>query len=149
MSKTLFERLIDRELPCQVVYESDQVFAFLDIAPRSPGHVLLVPKEPAATLDLLSDDAAAALGRALPRLCRAVMQASGATAYNVLQNNGAMANQEVPHVHIHIIPRRHKGEGLVMTGPTNDLSIEAGQAMADKIRAALGNSTPLSGAHAE
>lgn len=137
MVKTLFERLIEKELPCHAVYEDAHVFAFLDIAPRSPGHLLLVPKEPAATMDLLSDTAAAALGRVLPRLCRAVMAASGAAAYNVLQNNGAMANQEVPHVHIHIIPRRHKDEGLVMTGSTSALSEKDGQAMAHKIKAAL------------
>jgi histidine triad (HIT) family protein len=137
MAKTVFERLIDREIPCHIVYENAQVFAFLDIAPRSPGHILVVPKEKAATMDALSDGAAAALGAVLPRLCRAVMRASGAEAYNVLQNNGAMANQEVPHVHIHIIPRRHKEEGLIMTGPTGKLSHEEGQALALRMRAEL------------
>jgi histidine triad (HIT) family protein len=135
--KTLFERLIDRELPCHIVYEDPRVFAFLDIAPRSPGHTLVVPKEAAATMDALSDSSAAAVGAVLPKICRAVMRASGADAYNVLQNNGAMANQEVPHVHVHIIPRRHKEEGLIMTGPTQTLTEEDGQAMAQKLRAEL------------
>ena len=53
----------------------------------------------------LSDESAAAIGRVLPRLCRAVLQASGASAYNILQNNGASAHQAVFHVHFHIIPR--------------------------------------------
>lgn len=139
MAKTLFERLIDRELPCHIVYEDALVFAFLDIAPRSPGHTLVVPKEAAATMDALSEASAAALGAVLPKICRAVMRASGADAYNVLQNNGAMANQEVPHVHVHIIPRRHKKEGLIMEGPTNKLGDEDGQAMAQKMQAALLN----------
>lgn len=137
MAKTLFQRLIDRELPCHIVYEDAQVFAFLDIAPKSYGHTLLVPKEPAATMDMLSDGAAAALGAVLPRLCRAVMRASGAEAYNVLQNNGALAHQEVPHVHLHIIPRRHASEGLSFTGATGTLAQEEGEAMALKMRAEL------------
>lgn len=121
MAKTLFERLIDRELPCHIIYEDAWVMAFLDIHPRAPGHTLVVPKEPAPTLDALSEPSAAALGRVLPRLCRAVMRASGSTAYNVLQNNGAMANQEVPHVHVHIIPRPSLDMGLEQRGPSFDL----------------------------
>lgn len=115
MSETVFSRIIRGELPCHKVYEDEHVIAFLDIAPLSRGHTLLVPKEPAATLDRLSDDSAAALGRALPRLCRAVMQATGATAYNVLQNNGREAHQAIFHVHFHIIPRfsgQSEGAGL-------------------------------------
>ena len=71
-----------------------------------------VPKERAAQWHQLSDDSAAALGRVLPRLCRAVLKATGATAYNVLQNNGADAHQAVMHVHFHIIPKLGDGRGL-------------------------------------
>ena len=139
MQKTLFERLIARELPCHIVYEDALVFAFLDIAPRSPGHTLLIPKEPAATMDVVSESTAAALGAVLPRLCRAVMQVSGAKAYNVLQNNGAMANQEVPHVHIHIIPRRFKEEGLCIQGDAGKLDDNEGRDIAKRIREQLLN----------
>lgn len=102
---TVFQRIIAGELPCHRVFESDLVLAFLDIAPLSRGHTLLIPKEPAATMDQLSEPSAAALGRALPALCRAIIQATGCSAYNVLQNNGQAAHQAVPHVHFHIIPR--------------------------------------------
>ncbi|MCB1035585.1 MAG: HIT domain-containing protein, partial [Acidobacteria bacterium] len=78
---------------------------FLDIGPLSLGHTLVIPKERRAFLHELSEESAAALGRALPRLCRAVLQATGATSYNVLQNNGSPANQAVFHVHFHIIPK--------------------------------------------
>jgi histidine triad (HIT) family protein len=105
MAQTIFTKIIAGEIPCHRVYEDDNVLAFLDINPLSRGHVLVIPKEPAETLDLLSDDAAAAVGRVLPRLCRAVMAATGARHYNVLQNNGAPAHQAVFHVHFHIIPR--------------------------------------------
>ncbi|MCA9675844.1 MAG: HIT family protein [Kofleriaceae bacterium] len=105
MAETVFSKILRGELPCHKVYEDDHVLAFLDIFPLAEGHTLVIPKEPAPTLDQLSDDAAAAIGRVLPRLCRAVMAASGAAAYNVLQNNGADAHQAVFHVHFHIIPR--------------------------------------------
>ena len=102
---TLFERIIAREIPAHIVHEDDHTLAFLDIGPVARGHTLLIPKEPAATLDALPDDAAAAVGRVLPRLCRAVRDAVGAPALNVLQNNGAAAGQAVNHVHFHLIPR--------------------------------------------
>ena len=89
MSETVFTKIIRGEIPSHRVYEDEKVFAFLDIAPLATGHLLVVPKEPAPTLDLLSDESAAAVGRVLPRLARAVMAATGTRDYNVLQNNGA------------------------------------------------------------
>jgi histidine triad (HIT) family protein len=105
MADTIFAKIIAGEIPCHKVYEDDHVLAFLDIAPLSAGHTLVVPKEPAETLDRLSEESAAAIGSILPKLCRAIVAATGATAYNVLQNNGAAAHQAVFHVHFHIIPR--------------------------------------------
>ncbi len=104
MAETIFARIIRGEIPCHRVYEDTHVLSFLDVNPLSRGHTLVVPKEPAPTLDALSDEAAAAIGRALPRVCRAVLKVTGASAYNVLQNNGAGARQSVMHVHFHIIP---------------------------------------------
>ena len=105
MSETIFSRILSGEIPCHRVYEDDHVLAFLDITPLSPGHTLVIPKEAAPTLDKLSDASAAAIGRVLPRIARAVMSATGATAFNVVQNNGVEAHQAVFHVHFHIIPR--------------------------------------------
>jgi histidine triad (HIT) family protein len=102
---TIFDRIIAGEIPCHRVYEDDHVLAFLDIGPLSRGHTLVIPKEAKAHLHQLSDDSAAAIGRVLPRLCRAVVSATGATDYNILQNNGSAAHQVVMHVHFHIIPR--------------------------------------------
>jgi histidine triad (HIT) family protein len=92
MAETIFSKILRNEIPCHKVYEDSHVLAFLDINPISRGHVLVIPKEPAETLDQLSDEASAAIGRVLPRLCRAVMRASGTSAYNVLQNNGPAAH---------------------------------------------------------
>ena len=137
MSETLFTRIIRGEIPCHRVYEDAQVLAFLDVGPLSEGHTLVIPKEAAATLDQLSDESAAALGRVLPRLCRAVMKATGATAYNVLQNNGAAAHQAVFHVHFHIIPKPSETTGLGIGWPAGKLDQTAAVDLADKIRAAM------------
>jgi len=105
MADTIFGKILRGEIPCFKVYEDDLVLAFLDVNPLAKGHVLVIPKQIAATLDQLSDESGAAIGRVLPRLARAVMKVSGATAYNVLQNNGSAAHQAVHHVHFHIIPK--------------------------------------------
>jgi histidine triad (HIT) family protein len=101
----IFTKIIDGEIPCRKVYEDEHVLAFLDVGPLSRGHTLVIPKERAAHLHDMSPDAAAALGRVLPKLCRAVVKAAGAEAYNVLVNTGAPAGQVVMHAHVHIIPK--------------------------------------------
>jgi len=112
MSDTIFTRILRGDIPCHKLYEDEHVLAFLDINPLSRGHALVIPKEPAVTLDALSDESAAAIGRVLPRIARAVMAATGTREFNVLQNNGAAAHQAVFHVHFHIIPKASDGSGL-------------------------------------
>jgi histidine triad (HIT) family protein len=112
MADTVFAKILRGEIPCHRIYEDANVLAFLDVNPLSRGHTLVIPKEPAATLDQLSDEAAAAIGRVLPRISRAVLAATGARSFNVLQNNGADAHQAVFHVHFHIIPKLDDGSGL-------------------------------------
>lgn len=121
--ETIFSKILRGEIPCYKVYEDAAVLAFLDVNPISRGHTLIIPKQAAETLDQLSDDTAAAIGRVLPRLARAIMAATGATAYNVLQNNGSAAHQAVRHVHVHIIPKHADGTGLGVvwnSGPLRD-----------------------------
>jgi histidine triad (HIT) family protein len=134
MSATIFGRIIAGSIPCHKVYEDAQVLAFLDIAPLSRGHTLVIPKEAAATLDQLSDESAAALGRVLPRICRAVMAVTGVTAYNVLENNGVGAHQVVAHVHFHIIPKPDSGAGLGIEWPAGQLGADAAQLASELVR---------------
>src|SRR4029453_5961346 len=133
MADTIFAKIIKGEVPCQRVYEDDRVLSFLDVFPLSLGHTLVVPKEPAVTLEQLSHESAAQMGRVLPRLCRAVLAATGAPAYNVLQNNGAAAHQAVMHVHFHIIPKYPDGSGLGIGWPSQSLTGEEGKKLADSI----------------
>lgn len=135
MAETIFSKILRGDIPCHRVYEDDHVLAFLDINPIAHGHVLVIPKEVAATLDQLSDEAAAAIGRVLPRLSRAVLAVTGATAFNVLQNNGAAAHQAVFHVHFHIIPKLDDDTGLGIGWPAGKL--DGGADLAKAIAAKL------------
>jgi histidine triad (HIT) family protein len=138
MADTVFGKIVRGEIPCHKVYEDEKVLAFLDINPLSEGHTLVVPKEAAETMDALSDESAAALGRVLPRLCRAVIAATGVREYNVLENNGARAHQAIAHVHFHIIPKPNAQDGLGVGWPQKTFDHGKGAALARKITAALG-----------
>lgn len=131
---TIFAKILDGQIPCHKVYEDEHVLAFLDIGPLSRGHTLVIPKERKAFLHELSDEQAAAVGRVLPRIARALLAATGASAYNVLQNNGAEAHQAVFHVHFHLIPRFEEA-GLEIGWRPGQLA--DGASLAAAIRAAL------------
>lgn len=143
MAETIFSRIIAGEIPCHRVYEDEHVLAFLDINPLSRGHTLVIPKEPAATIDALSEDSAAALGRALPRICRAVKAVTGTSDYNLLQNNGAGAHQAVMHVHVHVIPKPRGEGGLDIGWPAGELADEEGARLAAALRDELGTAGAL------
>jgi len=138
MADTIFMKIIAGEIPCLRVYEDDRVLAFLDVNPLSRGHTLVIPKEPAETIDQLSEESAAAIGRVLPRISRAILQATGATAFNLLQNNGPTAHQAVMHVHFHIIPRYADGSGLGVGWSAHSLDTEDGKQLAASLAARLG-----------
>jgi histidine triad (HIT) family protein len=97
----------------------------------------VIPKQEVATVAELSDDAAAAIGRVLPRLCRAVVKVSGAVDYNILQNNGAPAHQAVMHVHFHIIPKPNHYQGLGVEWPSSALPKDDAPGLISAFRAAL------------
>ena len=137
MAETVFSKILRGEIPSHRVYEDDHVLAFLDVNPLSRGHTLVIPKEPAETVDQLSDEAAAAIGRVLPRIARAVLAATGAKHFNILQNNGALAHQAVMHVHFHVIPKHDDGTGLGIIWKSSALGKDDGTALAQQIAAKL------------
>jgi histidine triad (HIT) family protein len=137
MADTIFSKIIRGEIPCHKLYEDEHVLAFLDIGPLSDGHTLVIPKAEVATLAELDDESAAAIGRVLPRLCRALVKVTGVEEYNVLQNNGAGAHQAVFHVHFHIIPKPDHDRGLGIKWPARSLDDDAGAKLAADVRDAL------------
>ena len=128
-----FTMIIEGSIPSHKIYEDGEVIAFLDINPFSYGHTLVVPKEPARTLDKLSEESAEALGRVLPKISKAILEATGAEEFNVLQNNGPNAYQSVFHVHFHIIPKFEDGSGLSWPFKTKPLNNEDAVSLAKSI----------------
>ena len=102
----VFCKIAAGEIPCAKILEDDAGVAFMDIGPLAEGHVLLIPRLHYETLDKIPADVAADLLRHLPALVKAVQAVTGCQGVNVLQNNGRVAHQVVPHVHFHVIPRR-------------------------------------------
>jgi histidine triad (HIT) family protein len=133
---SIFTRIVAGEVPCHRVYEDEHVIAFLDIAPLSRGHVLVVPKEERERLHELSPQSAEALGRALRAVAAAVVKATGCADYNVLQNNGTAAHQAVMHVHFHVIPKEPGGAGLGLKWDAGTAGPGAAE-LAERIRAAI------------
>lgn len=111
MDDCLFCKIIKGEIPSAKVYEDEQGYAFLDIGPLSWGHTLLVPKKHYERITEMPADEVAALTSVIPKLAAAVIEATDAEGLNVLQNNGPVSGQAVPHLHVHLIPR-HTGDGL-------------------------------------
>lgn len=106
---TIFSKIIAGEIPCIKVLETELTLAFMDINPLAPKHVLVIPKFPAAHVHEVPEDSMADIGRVLRRVCKAI----GAPQYNILQNNGPLAHQEVMHVHFHVIPKTEQ-DGLII-----------------------------------
>ena len=107
---TIFEQIIAGDIPARIVYETETVAAFLDANPLAPGHTLVVPKEPYERLDEMPGDVAADLWAAVQELTPRIEAAVDADATTVGVNNGEAAGQEVPHVHVHVVPR-FEGDG--------------------------------------
>lgn len=134
MSETIFSKIIRGEVPCHKVYEDELVLAFLDIAPLSEGHTLIIPKRFARTLDELDSESAAAIGSALQKVAKALKAETGCDAYNVLQNNEAAAHQAVMHVHFHVIPRPSDDRGLGLRWKPTTLDGGGAPAFAARLR---------------
>lgn len=107
---TIFQKIIDREIPADIVYEDDRALAFRDIAPQAPVHVLVIPKTPVVRLSEASDDQVELLGHLL-RVCRDVARSEGldASGYRVVTNNGTHGGQSVDHLHFHVLGGRQLG----------------------------------------
>lgn len=109
MSDCLFCKIAEGEIPSKKVYEDDEFFAFHDISPQAPTHVLVIPRRHIASLDEVGEDDQALLGRLL-LLCQRLARESGiAGGYRVVNNCGASAGQSVFHVHFHLLGGRPMG----------------------------------------
>ncbi|MBE9581789.1 MAG: HIT family protein [Proteobacteria bacterium] len=110
----IFCKIAAGEIPSVRVYEDDRVLAFMDINPLSEGHLLIIPKAHAATIYEITEDDFLAVMSATHKLAAAVKKALNPDGINLLQLNGRAANQVVPHLHVHIVPR-WSGDGLTIS----------------------------------
>jgi histidine triad (HIT) family protein len=110
MSKTLFEKIIAREIPAKIVYEDDLVLAFEDIKPQAPTHVLIIPKKPIPRIAEAKPEDAPVLGHLLLKAAEVAKQL-GVTesGFRLVFNNGPHAGEAVPHLHCHVIGGRALG----------------------------------------
>lgn len=133
---TIFEKIIAREIPASIIYEDEQVISFLDIKPNNKGHALVVPKKVSLNALDADEETFAHMARMAQRVARALVTALGATGVNFVMNNGEDAGQEVPHAHLHVIPR-FKDDGAFPT--FRKLSYEDGEAdaLAEEIKRAI------------
>lgn len=110
MSKTLFEKIIAREIPATIVYEDELVLAFRDIKPQAPTHVLLVPKKPIPRIAEAKPEDQQVLGHLLLKAAEVAQKLGlGKSGFRLVLNNGPDAGEAVPHLHCHIIGGRALG----------------------------------------
>lgn len=102
---TIFGKIIRREMPADIVYETDEILAFRDVSPQAPVHVLVIPKEPFANINKVDD--ALLLGK-LMQGCVAVAKSQGLieSGYRIVINSGVQAGQTVLHLHAHVLGGR-------------------------------------------
>jgi len=129
----IFCKIAAGEVPCSKILEDDSAIAFLDIGPLAKGHTLLIPKDHYVTVDEMPPELAGAVLKHLPTLVKAVKSATNCEGVNILQNNGRVAHQVIPHVHFHIIPRR-AGDEFHFNWPAGSYSEGEIEQLAQKIR---------------
>ncbi|HKI48934.1 MAG TPA: HIT family protein [Desulfobacteria bacterium] len=138
MEDCIFCKIIKGEIPSFKVYEDDQVLAFMDINPISPGHTLIIPKNHAANLKEISEEDLAAVHRASKKVMPAIETALKASGVACVQLNGRGVNQVVMHYHLHLIPKVPEGPDLpvskweIIPGDMNEI-----KGTAEKISSAV------------
>jgi histidine triad (HIT) family protein len=106
MAETVFSKIINREIPADIVYEDDLCLAFKDINPQAPVHFLLIPKKPIAKLTDSTAEDHSLLGHLMIKAGQIAREQEIDDAFRLVVNNGAAAGQDVFHLHLHILAGR-------------------------------------------
>jgi len=134
ISNCVFCKIVAGEIPCDKVYEDDLVLCFLDIAPLTLGHALVIPKEHHTSATTLTDEVAARMFQVAPKIGQALVRATDGGGFNLLLSNGACAGQVVPHAHLHVIPRSND-DGVIL--PTRTAAYESPEQKAEILAATV------------
>lgn len=132
----IFCQIVQGNIPCHRLLETENCIAFLDIAPVQPGHTLVIPKAHMASVFDVSINLGAELFAVQQQVGKALLQGIGADGLNVFQNNFSAAGQVVPHVHWHLIPRMH-GDNLTLWPQGSYSSSGAVHELMEKIKTHL------------
>jgi histidine triad (HIT) family protein len=103
MTKTIFQKIIDREVPSKILFEDDKCIVIEDIAPKAPTHLLVIPKKPIKKLSEVKPDDKNLLGHLMIVISKITKELNIEDAFNIIINNGEEAGQTVFHLHIHIL----------------------------------------------
>lgn len=106
---TIFKKIIDREIPADIVFEDDLCLAFRDIAPQAPTHILVIPKKEISAVDALSPEDESLVGHIFLVIQKLAKSEGLTDGFRVVTNNGLMAGQTVPHLHFHLLGGRPFG----------------------------------------
>ena len=139
MTDCIFCKIVEGTIPSAKIYEDEHVYAFMDIMPVTEGHVLLIPKKHVENIYDFSEEEAANLFAAAPKIANALQAEFKPAGMNLLQNNGAPAGQSVFHFHLHFIPRYDETDGFQPTWEPkqNEYTPERIQELAEGIREKL------------
>jgi histidine triad (HIT) family protein len=111
MEECIFCKIVRADIPSYKVYEDDYTLAFLDIAPVSKGHTLVIPKKHYVNFEDIPEEELSAVIKTVKRVGRMLKENFGVVGYNTQVNNDSIAGQIIPHIHFHLIPRE-EGDGL-------------------------------------
>lgn len=106
MSETIFSKIINKEIPAEIIYEDELCMAFNDVNPQAPTHILIIPKKPIEKIVDANDEDQTLLGHLLLKAGDIAKQLDLQNAYRLVINNGADAGQTVFHLHIHLLAGR-------------------------------------------
>lgn len=107
MEKSIFEKIIDKELPSKIIHEDEHCIVIEDIAPKAPIHLLVIPKKPIKKLSDVKEEDKELLGHLMMVTKKVAKQLNVENAFNVVINNGKEAGQTVFHLHIHLLAGRN------------------------------------------
>jgi len=104
---TLFEKIIARQIPADIVFEDDLCLAFRDISPQAPTHILIIPKKPIPRIGEASTEDQALIGHLFLTAATIARIEKLAEGFRIVVNNGSHGGETVPHLHIHLLGGRH------------------------------------------
>ncbi|RLG56699.1 MAG: HIT family protein [Candidatus Hydrothermarchaeota archaeon] len=119
----IFCKIVNKEIPAKIIYEDDEIMAFLDINPRNEGHTLVIPKKHYDNLLEAPDNTLAEMMRVAKLLCQRMKNKLNAKGFNIVINVEKVAGQEINHLHLHIVPRYAEDGEVISFGEVKEVEL--------------------------